>query len=333
MNVVSIPITTTSEQQQHPNNNQRNVSFGYSTQQQPSYVFRESTPSESSVVTYTSILSANIENSILSATSVQQQQPVIRNGRIRSATLPTAVRSTSNTNDISATNSTYNNVSITALTTQPSSTSTSLPITSTLPSRNFHTTTSTIVAPPPPTRISSAISSSSNILNRTVLRPTTIAFQCNTPYQTMPIVSQFSSKDSTVTNSSTGQQTPSSMKQMPIQKMPHNPRFMQRPNIPMTASSSTASIKHPVFANAMANSNIGENSANYLKASSTTTAAAAMQRARSANVFRRSPVDAFGNVTTLNNNLNTNSIKRNPNVRQTYGSYYMHRVLLPTTTN
>jgi hypothetical protein len=69
----------------------------------------------------------------------------------------------------------------------------------------------------------------------------------------------------------------------------------------------------------------------------------AYPRSRSANVLstRRaaaSPVvmlDGQSNGgTTANSNTNLYATaKRNPNVRQTYGSYYMHRVLLPTTIN
>ncbi|CAF0868080.1 unnamed protein product [Didymodactylos carnosus] len=330
--------TTTSEQQpqqqQHNNNNnnnQRNFSLGYSNQQQPSYLFRENTPSESSATTYTSTLSTNIENPVLSLTSIQQSNT--RNSRIRSATLPLATRFSSNTNDTSSTNNTYSNVSITPLTIQTNGANPSITVTNALPLRNSQTTTNTIVPPPSSTRVSSAISNPSSVLNRTVLRPTTIAFQCNASYQTTPILSQFPAKDSTLTMSNISQQTPSSVKQMPIQKTAHNPRFMQRPSIPMTSSSSTTPVKYSTFANTIINSNNGENITHHLKTSSTTTTSAALQRARSANVFRRSPVDAFGNVTTSNNNTNMSSMKRNPNVRQTYGSYYMQRVLLPTTTN
>ncbi|CAF0796749.1 unnamed protein product [Adineta steineri] len=68
-------------------------------------------------------------------------------------------------------------------------------------------------------------------------------------------------------------------------------------------------------------------------------------RSRSANVLsmRRtvaSPVvmldgQSHGRNTTTSTDPNTNlyATRRSPNVRQTYGAYYMHHVLLPTTTN
>jgi hypothetical protein len=63
----------------------------------------------------------------------------------------------------------------------------------------------------------------------------------------------------------------------------------------------------------------------------------ALPRSRSAHVLRRhiqSPVVMLdGQSKGTNNSHLYSTAKRNPNVRQTYGSYYMPRVLLPANTN
>ena len=140
--------------------------------------------------------------------------------------------------------------------------------------------------------------------SRTVLKPTTIAFQYS---KSTPIIANTSS---TITNTSTS-------KSSPVQSRLNPSRSNSSSNRPLSSTS-----KHP-----------------HTTHSTTMDSASKFPRTRSANILtaRRhavSPVVIFEGQSGGTNNTNIYATaKRNPNIRQTYGSYYMHRVLLPTNIN
>lgn len=292
-----------------------------------------------STATYTSMLSTNLIQSNHSS----NEQPITghtRMARARSATLPVNVtHSSARTSDT---------VSITP----------------------FRATTAALVP------------GGSNASSRTVLRPTTIAFQCSQPTTTSTITPSNTSTNSltfhtTMTNNNinTTNLSPTSTSIATTTAAPtannstmtltttnttHNAkppavppryssaasggahsRFIFPPNRPFNAATLTSSaikyaFAHPTVDSTSSNSTIPR------------PPPTAYPRSRSAHVLGARRIAAASPVVMLDGHTNsgTNSTsttnassnlyatsKRNPNVRQTYGSYYMHRVLLPTTIN
>ena len=268
-------------------------------------------PLSDSTTIYTSMLSTNLiqSNHVSNEHSVSGQT---RTARACSASLPgTAAQSSTRSND---------NVSITPL----------------------RPTTSTLV---PNGSAASA---------RAVLRPTTIAFQCSQAAITTTNATNGTSTVTTATANNSTNNTSQSTTAINTTKPPTIPlrftssaaaaahsRFVLPPNRTLPSASLISSTIKYTFAHPAADSTLTNTITSQATASkppSTT-----YPRSRSAHVLntRRaaaSPVimiDGHPNGGT-NTNHTTNlyaPAKRNSNVRQTYGSYYMHRVLLPTTIN
>jgi hypothetical protein len=271
-----------------------------------------------STATYTSMLSTNLIQSNHSSTE-QPMSGYTRTARARSATLPGTVNhSPTRLNDT---------VSITPF----------RPTTAALSSNNSTTPT------------------------RTVLRPTTIAFQCSQPttIATMNTINGSPTIVTTMTNNNYNPTNISSITSTNTTKPPTvpsrygssaaaaaavHPRFVLPPSRAFSTSTLTSSAIKYAFAHPTMDSTLS----NTMPSQTTIPKPppTAYPRSRSANVLgtRRagvSPVvmidgQSNGGTTTSTTNPTANlysTAKRNPNVRQTYGSYYMHRVLLPTTIN
>ena len=272
-----------------------------------------------STATYTSMLSTNLIQSNHSSNE-QPASAYTRTARARSATLPGTVNhSPTRTNDT---------VSITP----------------------FRPTTAALT------------SNNSTASTRTVLRPTTIAFQCSQPATTnmntiigSPTVVTTTATNNpnttnitsiTTTNTSKPPTVPQRYGSSAAAAAAVHSRFVLPPNRTFSTSTLTSSAIKYAFAHPSMDSTLSTT-----MPSQTTVPKpppTAYPRSRSANVFssRRtaaSPVvmidgqsNGGGTATSSTTNPTTNlyaTAKRNPNVRQTYGSYYMHRVLLPTTIN
>ena len=223
-------------------------------------------------------------------------------------------------------------------------------------------------SPSPPFRAPTAtlLSNGTTIPSRTVLRPTTIAFQCSpsaTATSTVTTASTSNASSSMANNTMTNSQgttvNPSSM--MTTSSSANRPpaappRFASSaaavaaahsryavppnrtyPHSPLVTSTIKYAFTHPSTDAALTSTATPQNSSSISKPPPT-----AYPRSRSANVLsnRRSVtsagilMDNHSNGTASNPMTNLYSTaKRNPNVRQNYGSYYMHRVLLPTTIN
>lgn len=279
-------------------------------------------PVSDSTATYTSMLSTNIiAPSANGSTSEQGTSPYPRAARARSATLPL--------------------------------------------STHHHTTRGTDSISITPFRAPSSvgISNGNSTPSRTVLRPTTIAFQCGQPNATNTLSSgNTNSNGTTTTTTINATLAPSS-----------NNSSTKPPTVPLRFASSAAAVAaaHSRFGlssnRTLPHSGLVTSTIKYAFAhptlettlhsthptTTTTTATAttnttgttpsrppptAYPRSRSANVLnpRRhaSAVENHANSLTTNpTNSLYSTTKRNPNVRQNYGSYYMHRVLLPTTIN
>ena len=270
-------------------------------------------PMSDSTATYTSMLSTNLIQSNHSSTE-QTNTGYTRTARARSATLPTTAHSMQRTHEA---------ISITP----------------------FRTGTTALTP------------NGSSASTRTILRPTTIAFQCSQPATTIS-----STAGNTISHSSTATMAPNNTNQSSTTttnatKPPTvPPRFGSSAAAVAAAHSrfitpshrgfSTASLTSSALKYAFAHPSM-ESTLNHTTGSHSTVPKpppTAYPRSRSANVLhaRRaaaSPVvmldgQSNGGSTTMNSNTNLyTTAKRNPNVRQTYGSYYMHRVLLPTTIN
>ncbi|CAF2704161.1 unnamed protein product [Rotaria sp. Silwood2] len=270
-------------------------------------------PLSDSTATYTSMLSTNLIQSNYSSNE-QNITGHTRTARARSATLPgTANHSPTRTNDT---------ISI-------------------IP---FRPTTANI------------LSNGTNSSTRTVLRPTTIAFQCSQAANTTMNITNGSSaiNMTSVTNNTNHTNQSSSITTTNTTKPPIVPsRFgtsaaaaaaaHSRFVIPTNRTISTASLNSSAIKYTFAHPAMDSTLTNTMTSQATIPKPppTSYSRSRSAHVLstRRSvasPVvmlDGQSNGgTTTNPTTNLYSTaKRNPNVRQTYGSYYMHRVLLPTT--
>jgi hypothetical protein len=273
-------------------------------------------PLSDSTATYTSMLSTNLIQSNYPSNE-QSTTGHTRTARARSATLPASV-----THSLPRTNDT---VSITP----------------------FRATTTALLP------------NGSNTSTRTILRPTTIAFQCSQPATTTTmntinssptVVTTMATNNINTTNLSSATTTTNAAKPPTVP-----PRFGSSAAAAAAVHSRFALPPHRTFpTTSLTSSAIKYAFAHPAMDSTLTNAMAphtalpkppptAYPRSRSAHVLgtRRtiaSPVvmlDGQANGGTTNNS-NSNlyaTAKRNPNVRQTYGSYYMHRVLLPTTIN
>ena len=288
-------------------------------------------PLSDSTATYTSMLSTHL----IQSNHPSNEQPITGHARIaraRSATLPV-------NNGTHSAPRTSDTVSITP----------------------FRATTTALVPP------------GSNASTRTVLRPTTIAFQCsqsNTNSTTTPSNTNANSLafhttmannnnhinttnlSSTSTLSTTTTAAASNATNH-VKPPPVPPRYSSaiggggahsRFIFPQNRSFNTAALTSSAIKYAFAHPTMDSTTSNSTISRPPPTA---YPRSRSAHVLgaRRiaaaSPVvmlDGPTNGGTTSSTTNTNSnlyatTKRNPNVRQTYGSYYMHRVLLPTTIN
>jgi len=273
-------------------------------------------PLSDSTATYTSMLSTNIIQSNHSSNE-QSTTGNTRTARARSATLPvTVTHSPPRNNDT---------VSITP----------------------FRATTAALS------------SNGSNASVRTVLRPTTIAFQCSQPATTTmntsnnspTVVNTMSTHNSntmnlssTTTNAAKPPNLPPRFGSSAAAAAAAHSRFVLPPHRTFSTASLTSSAIKYAFAHPTTDSTL----TNTMTSHSTIPRPppTAYPRSRSANVLstRRAAASpavmldgqSNGGTTTSAANSNTNlyaTAKRNPNVRQTYGSYYMHRVLLPTTIN
>ncbi|CAF2957910.1 unnamed protein product [Rotaria sp. Silwood2] len=153
-------------------------------------------------------------------------------------------------------------------------------------------------------------SSSSSSTSRTTLKPTTIAFQCSQPTtNTYPTL--------VITNTSTPKSPQVSAR---LNSSPVHSRLTSSTNRPLSSTIKYA-YSHPTADST-------------LKSSPTV-----FPRSRSANVSTTkrnivSPVVMLEGQSGGTNHTNIYATtKRNPNIRQTYGSHYMHRVLLPANIN
>lgn len=135
----------------------------------------------------------------------------------------------------------------------------------------------------------------SNSNPRALLKPTTIAFQT----------------------------TPSSSTNVNLSSTNTRPTRISSGHSSSSSRITSSTLKYP-FAP------LSSETHNFSAANSTRIPSTGYSRSRSANALntrRQNQITSSpdrinqGNITTIN--------KRNPNVRQTYGSYYMHRVLLP----
>ncbi|CAF1432740.1 unnamed protein product [Rotaria magnacalcarata] len=140
--------------------------------------------------------------------------------------------------------------------------------------------------------------------SRTVLKPATIAFQYSQP---------------TVANTSTL-----------IITNTKSPQVTPRLNTSFVHSRvGSSTINRPLSSNKHSFSHPSPDS---MQKSPPT----AFTRSRSANVFVKRP-NTTSPVTTIETQSGETNIyattKRNPNIRQAYGSHYMHRILLPTNIN
>ncbi|CAF1262155.1 unnamed protein product [Rotaria sp. Silwood1] len=266
-------------------------------------------PLSDSTATYTSMLSTNLIQSNHSST----EQPITghsRTARARSATLPgTANHSPTRANDT---------ISITP----------------------FRATTANL------------LSNGSNSSTRAVLRPTTIAFQCSQPANTtMNTINGSSTVNTTSTTNNTNQSSttitnttkppivPSRFGTSAAAAAAAHSRFV----IPTNRTLSTSSLNPSTIKYTFAHPTMDSTLTNTLTTQATMPKPppTSYSRSRSAHVLstRRSTASPVvmldgqsngGTTTNPTTNLYATA-KRNPNVRQTYGSYYMHRVLLPTT--
>ena len=277
-------------------------------------------PLSDSTATYTSMLSTNL----IQSNHTSNEQPTTgytRAARARSATLPgTASHSAARANDT---------VSITP----------------------FRATTTAL------------LTNSSSASTRTILRPTTIAFQVSQPTTTTSTTNTMTNSPATVTTTATNHNyTAANLSSSSTTAAITNPtrpppvpprvgsaaaaaaahsRFVLPPHRTFSTTSLTSSALKYAFAHPTMESTLNTTIPSHSTVPKPPPTA--YPRSRSANVLstRRtaaSPVvmlDGQSNGgTSLNSNTNLYSTaKRNPNVRQTYGSYYMHRVLLPTTIN
>ncbi|CAF1446081.1 unnamed protein product [Rotaria magnacalcarata] len=263
-------------------------------------------PMSDSAATYTSMLSTNLVQSNHSSNE-HSTTGYPRAVRARSATLPvSANHSATRTND---------NISITP----------------------FRATAT------------NPLPNNSNTSTRTVLRPTTIAFQCSQPTNTTMNINNGPSTITTLTATSNTNQsstttttnttkppaTPSRFGSTAAAAAAVHSRFV----LPSSRTLSTSSLNSSAIKYTFAHPNMDSTFTNTTTQKPPPTTYA---RSRSAHVLstRRtapSPVvmlDGHSNGGGITTNPTTNlyaTTKRNPNVRQTYGSYYMHRVLLPTS--
>ncbi|CAF0977171.1 unnamed protein product [Adineta ricciae] len=277
-----------------------------------------------SSMTYASILSTNLSQTN-NSTNESMTYPNSRLSRIRSAITPSTIgQSSIRTNEpISISPLRATAVAATATTTVPFS----------------------VNVPTPATRA--------------ILRPSTVAFQC-TPPSTLVTSNTNSTNNvsaapsTTATNIINTTNPPSSssttathlMKPPSIAPRFHasaattaaaHSRFVLPQNRPLTSATLSAAamkytLAHPTI----------ESSSTMSRAPPT-----AYPRSRSANVLsmRRTQASSInmvdgqshGNATASSSTDPTNHLyattRRSPNVRQNYGSYYINRVLLPTTTN
>jgi hypothetical protein len=144
--------------------------------------------------------------------------------------------------------------------------------------------------------------------SRTVLRPATIAFQCT--------------QLTTANNTS-----------------PSNISISQSPIVPARLSSAAAHTRLLSSLNRPLLSSIKYALNPPITDSTTKFHPTVLSRSRSANILSNkrnttSPVPTLdGQSVGINNTSLFTSTKRNPNTRQTYGSYYTHRILLPANIN
>jgi hypothetical protein len=271
-----------------------------------------------------------------------------------SATTYTSMLST----NLIPSNHSSNDQTITGHTRTARARSATLPITVTHPSTRANDTVS--ITPFRPT--TAALSPNTlTTSSRTVLRPTTIAFQCSQPTTTTAATMNGSPTVVTTTasnnyintiNSTLTAASPYAAKP-PIVPPRYgssaaaaaavHSRFVSPSNRTFSTSSLASSAIKYAFAHSTMDSTLTNGPTPQTTATTPKPPPTAYPRSRSANVLssRRttaSPVvmidgqSSGGTATNPTTNLYATT-KRNPNVRQTYGSYYMHRVLLPTTIN
>ncbi|CAF0975801.1 unnamed protein product [Adineta ricciae] len=323
--------TSTSEMNEDKKYSFRSTSLIPETEHVRALSFMNGSLANSSM-TYASILSTNISQTN-NSTNESMTYPNSRLSRARSAITPsTAGQSSIRTNDpISISPLRATAVAATATTTVPFS----------------------VNAPTPATRA--------------ILRPSTVAFQCTPP---PPLVSSNTNStnnasaapSTTATNIINTTNPPSSssttathlMKPPTIAPRFHasaattaaaHSRFVLPQNRPLTSATLSAAamkytLAHPTTESSFSNTNTPFSA--MPRAPPT-----AYPRSRSANVLsmRRTQASSInmvdgqshGNATASsstdpNNHLYATT-RRSPNVRQNYGSYYINRVLLPTTTN
>ena len=208
------------------------------------------------------------------------------------------------------------------------------------------------------------LSNGTTISSRTVLRPTTIAFQCSpsttatatstaatapTSYASSTMANNAANSQSTAVNPSLMMTSSTSSKPPAVP-----PRFASSaaavaaahsryavppnrayPHSPLVTSTIKYAFTHPTMDAALTSAAAAHQNSTPISKPPPT----AYPRSRSANVLssRRNVTSAGILMDNHSNGASSTNLystaKRNPNVRQNYGSYYMHRVLLPTTIN
>ena len=266
-------------------------------------------PMSDSSATYTSMLSTNLINPNHSSND-QASTLHARSVRIRSATLPLTLNNASNR------------------------------------------VTETISITPFRANATALLSNGTANTSRTILRPSTIAFQC-----TQPTAASASSTSST--NTSTTTTNANNSNTVSTTAMTTATTYLAKSSIAparFASSAAAAAVAHsrfiptanrPVPTSPLMSSTIKYTFAQPTLESSPTASKsplAAYSRSRSASAItgrRRASLSASSNAgqsPSVKPSLTTGgslygTAKRSPNVRQTYGSYYMHRVLLPTSIN
>jgi hypothetical protein len=271
-----------------------------------------------STATYTSILSSNLSQSHYSS----NEQPTFANSRtsrVRSAMLaPTSTQPPIRTNDT---------ISITP----------------------FRAATAALSA--------NGLSPST----RTILRPTTIAFQCSQPATTTStmntinnsptlattmIMNNVNTTNSSSTTTNTTKPPPSVSSRYSSSAAATaaaHSRFILPPNRTFSTPSLTSSAIKYSFTHPGMDSTLTNNITSQTTVSKPPPTAYPRSRSANSLSMRRTIATPVGMINGQSNGGTTtttdppsnlySTTRRSPNVRQTYGSYYMHRVLLPTTTN
>jgi hypothetical protein len=195
---------------------------------------------------------------------------------------------------------------------------------------------------------------------RTLLRPTTIAFQCSHPSTAASNVTSMIASNSSNNTTSTSSTSAATINSNAVRQSSIPARFASSTTAMTNTHSRFSGLSHRTYSNSSLTTSTLKYTLTHPTSDSTLTSTVTPQtastilkhslpahsRSRSANVLSHKRnmtssgvlLDNHANGSTSISATSTAAnlyatLKRNPNVRQNYGSYYMHRVLLPTTMN